>query len=444
MRPRHNDPMRPRHNAPRSLICILAIVAFALSASAASARPLFGYADTVFGGDGYAALSKQAGADSDRVFVRWDAIELRPGAYNWWLVDGQYRTLLAHGLRPLWVVVGAPAWDRIPNCPDINACPPKPSADRAWGRFFAALAARYPQSVGVEVWNEPNIPKWWASGPNPARYTKLLRTAYTAIKRVAPTMPVISAGLVAGRPSPGIHDDAFLRDMYRAGARGHMDGIGVHLYPGFNVVPLATELRNELADVRGVRAQAHDRTPLWITETGDSTGVGYFSEAQQADRLAVTYRSLAVAPDIQAIYVFRLIESGGAPGSWDYGMGVYHPDLTAKPAVAALLAALNAPPWPWYPLQAVVGSRHPLSSVPFAVTATGYGGPGPVVYRWVVWHRDHWSWPLRVSAAPTTSLRLSQPGRYRLAVQLVTPLDTYQSNVRTVVVAAPPAPHGHH
>lgn len=32
-----------------------------------------------------------------------------------------------------------------------------------------------------EVWNEPNIVNFWAPGPDPARYTQLLKLAYPAI-----------------------------------------------------------------------------------------------------------------------------------------------------------------------------------------------------------------------------------------------------------------------
>jgi uncharacterized protein YraI len=90
----------------------------------------------------------------------------------------------------------------------------------------------------IEVWNEPNIDREWASGDiNPARYTELLRQAYYAIKAANPHTIVAS-----GAPSPtgyyggcfahGCDDAPFVQGMYNAGAGNYMDCIGVHYNEG--------------------------------------------------------------------------------------------------------------------------------------------------------------------------------------------------------------------
>src|SRR5439155_1143582 len=79
-----------------------------------------------------------------------------------------------------------------------------------------------------------------------------------AAKAVAPQLPVISGGLsgIGASDSNGMADAAFLSGMYRAGARGAMDGIGYHSYPGNH--PLLADLEAGLSRIRRTRNAYHD------------------------------------------------------------------------------------------------------------------------------------------------------------------------------------------
>jgi hypothetical protein len=85
--------------------------------------------------------------------------------------------------------------------------------------------------------------------------------------------------------------------------------------------------------------------PLWVTETGLSTG-GYdryaFSPANQAAGVTAQYRAFAAMPDVKAVMFHTLLKPDGGPASRDAGYAVLNPDRTPKPAYCALGALRGA------------------------------------------------------------------------------------------------------
>lgn len=90
----------------------------------------------------------------------------------------------------------------------------------------------------IEVWNEPNIDREWASGAiGGANYTELLKRAYQAIKAANPNTMVVSGapsptGFFGGCSPAGCDDKPFIEQMYAAGAANYMDCLGVHYNEG--------------------------------------------------------------------------------------------------------------------------------------------------------------------------------------------------------------------
>lgn len=101
-----------------------------------------------------------------------------------------------------------------------------------YARWLARMAAL--GADAIEVWNEPNIDREWQAGYiSPEAYTRLLCTAYDAIKKANPNTLVIAAA-----PAPtgafdqctptGCDDRMFLQGVYAAGGAECMDYLGVH------------------------------------------------------------------------------------------------------------------------------------------------------------------------------------------------------------------------
>jgi hypothetical protein len=302
-----------------------------------------------------------------------------------------------------------------------------------WRNFMSALAKHVPAAAGIEVWNEPNLSKWWVN-PSPEAYTDLLKNAYGAIKSVEPQIPVIGGALCAGRPHGEMDQVTFLTRMYQAGAKGFMDGISTHTYANNVWHPLAVEERNMVGELRSVRNQFGDNVPFYVTEFGQTTSMNDplfpgVTEAQQATYLAVQYRALAAMPDVRAAYVFRLIDA--QPGG---DMGVYRLNNSPKPAVAALADAVAHPGMPSYNIVLHAPKRVAVMS-PVTVTASGYTGSAGATFTWLAWRGNHWSRPLATTTGPRATVRLMPRGVVPIAVMVTTPLDGWQSaNVNVSVV----------
>ena len=145
-----------------------------------------------------------------------------------------------------------------------------------------------------EVWNEPNIERFWHPSQSIADYTEMLRVVYPVIKRADPNATVL-AGVIAGSNVP------VLEEMYAAGAKGNFDALSIHPY---SAAP--TECTNPdwsfLCGVEIVRAtmlKHNDPKPIWFSEFGWSsyTGTNGHGVTTQRD---------------------YLVESIDILGNWDY------------------------------------------------------------------------------------------------------------------------------
>ena len=151
--------------------------------------------------------------------------------------------------------------------------------------YAAGLAAC--GADAVEIWNEQNLDREWATGHlDPYAYTQLLATSYNAIKSVNSSTIVIS-GALAPTGAEGAfgrdrvwNDNAYLAGMRDAGAYSYMDCLGAHYNEGI-ISPYATS-----GDPRGGYYTRYFygmvstyyntiRRPICFTELGYLTPEGY-------------------------------------------------------------------------------------------------------------------------------------------------------------------------
>ena len=106
-----------------------------------------------------------------------------------------------------------------------------------------------------QIWNEPNLTRYWTSQPFAKPYVKLLRASRRALRAADPGSRTILAGL----PNESW---IALRKVYKAGGRGAFDAVALHPYTGRprNVIKLIEFARREMR-------RYHDgRKPVWLTE----------------------------------------------------------------------------------------------------------------------------------------------------------------------------------
>ena len=116
-------------------------------------------------------LLERSGAQVARTSIPWAGVEPTRGSFNWHGSDVLYERLRERGIRPLWVLIGAPCFaQQNPGAcaSGNNQLHPDPDYYDEFADFAVSVAKRYPESAGFEVWNEPNYPKYWGGPPEPA------------------------------------------------------------------------------------------------------------------------------------------------------------------------------------------------------------------------------------------------------------------------------------
>jgi hypothetical protein len=309
-------------------------------------------------------LTVRAGATTDRIGVLWDAVEPRPPVtrggrrvhlYDWAAAVGPYRAMLAAGVRPVVLAFGAPEWARQKGWRRPGACPagydkpcsypPSRRHLSDWRAFIQALVRRLPQMLALEIWNEPNLPRFFAPKPSPPLYSRLLRAADQAVSASGVSLPLVTGGLAAGAsPADGAIPAArFLARLYQLGGKASFDGIGTHPYPQRR--PWVASMTANLDRLRRVRDRSDDPgTPLWITEVGiGGTSMqrpqASVSLARQGPILARMYHSTQ-RRDVRAFLIYALRDSPTEGPKFE-SFGVVHGDLRPKPAYCYLATRLG-------------------------------------------------------------------------------------------------------
>jgi hypothetical protein len=267
------------------------------------------------------------------------------------------------------MIFRAPSWaqsltDRL-LCADQTQCvlPPDDQQLSAWRSFARAVTQRFPQARAIEVWNEPNRRGAWStlSGPDPARYVRVLRAAYQGVKAANPSMPVLIGGIADSAQTvvgQTIADAEWLQNLYYRGARGAYDGIGVHPYPE----QYAPDARGRgyqvgLGRLRSIRLAHNDPAHFWITEWGyftrGSDGMhSPVTETQQAVWTRCAYQLTLAMTDVDAFLVYNTRDVGNDAFDAEHNYGVFRFDGSPKEVVAAMSGLMAA------------GLQQPVSSCP--------------------------------------------------------------------------------
>ena len=272
-------------------LLVVAVLAALLIPRSSSVAPAAG--DYLFGIANSAPLDaadlkkmRVARVSSVRFLFAWSAIEhRRGGSYDWIATDRIVGQLASHGIQPVPFVYGSPSWISR----DLAGPPLANPSDRAaWTAFLKAAVNRYgpdgsywadnyerqfggdvkPVPIAAwQIWNEPNLPHYFASKSPPAAYTQLLRLSHDAIVKQDPGAEIVLAGM----PGYGKPDTAwqFLDNLYRQpGFAGAFDAVALHPY-----ARTVAQLRLEIEKLRATMADHGDGdTPLWLTELGWGSG----------------------------------------------------------------------------------------------------------------------------------------------------------------------------
>jgi hypothetical protein len=291
-----------------------------------------------------------SGAESVRAAFDWRRIQPASAAdADFSTTDGVMLAAAQRGLGVLPIVEGTPDWAALH--PGDPASPPRDPAD--YGRLLTALVARYGPggSFWVEhpevarqpvrawqIWNEPNLTRYWNVAPWAPSYVRLVKAAKKALRKADPHAKTVLAGL----PNESWYA---LEAIYKAHGRGAFDVVSLHPYTGKpkNVIRI-------VKIVRGVMRRHKDRKlPVWVTELSWPAGLGHtkqegdFStnDRGQAKRLKAGLGLLAAERRklrIQRVFWYTWLSvEGNTASAFDYsGLRRLHDgQLRSAPALRA-------------------------------------------------------------------------------------------------------------
>lgn len=165
------------------------------------------------------------------------------------------------------------------------------------------------KAMGVhtyEVWNEPNLARFWPSGPNASEYAAMLAAAYPVMKLPDPVATVLMGGLSK-------NDYNYLQALYSSGGRPYFDAVAVHPYTGKvdptlcwnqgGTTKFAIDAFCGIEEVRRTMVDNGDSAKkMWLTEFGWSSSTTLYgvSEATQALYLTKAFTKLQSYPYLKA------------------------------------------------------------------------------------------------------------------------------------------------
>jgi hypothetical protein len=271
----------------------------------------------------------ELGVDVFRFEAPWREIEPKRRELRWDRLDTMVEVLEAAGIDPVPVLVFAPDW----AMQDGATTPASPhSLPDYFAHFAAAAAARYLGRVRRwELWNEPDHPHSWTG--NLEQYVRLvLEPGARAIRSVDPGASILLAGLA---------DHRNLERLHRAGAAGHYDVAGIHVYPSTSRV---RQVRGAVSEARATLRRLGQRgIPLWLTECGlatrPPTSPSTFGGSSDEDGQARFVRAILTQVDADAVLVYQLADTAiydaGGRCLKEVAWGLVSNDLThRKPSFA--------------------------------------------------------------------------------------------------------------
>ena len=193
--------------------------------------------------------AKSLGINFVRTGFIWRDIQPEPNRWEWAKFDSVVLSARRQQTHLLGVLHAPPAW-AFPAHEHL----------KEWSIFVEEVIAHYGNDVAAwEIWNEPNIDKFWPKTAPVEGFFEIVKSSYQIIKQKKPNATVLLGGM-ANQPSAFI----FLERLATLGVANYCDGIAYHPYniAGEELLPILQQIR-DIFPANGVAPK-----PIWITEYG--------------------------------------------------------------------------------------------------------------------------------------------------------------------------------
>ena len=273
------------------------------------------------------SLLTEAGVDTVRMDVFWSVVEIQKGRYDFSYHDQLIKDLEDTGIRLLFII------DYSNNIYDNGRPPKTEEAREACARMCSALAKRYAgKNIIWELWNEPNIERFWEPRPDAENYVGWCKHAVAAIRQADPNACIVAPA------SSGI-DFPFLEACFRNGLLQLVDGVSVHPYRDASHGPETVFKDYERLKELIERHRPRNRMiPVLCTEWGYPAV--HISKELQGKYLAREWLC-NMAQDIPVSIWYEWRDGGRSPDEAEHNYGTLTRDYSPKPAYLAMKTLIS-------------------------------------------------------------------------------------------------------
>lgn len=271
---------------------------------------------------------EKIGIKYERQMTVWNWLSPAEGVYTWETLDARLELLSRHHVSVVLVILmeKPPKWAKWNSFEELA----RPENLPYFEKYVRDVAERYRGRIaGIEVLNEPDLEcAKGLRGAIPATriYATLLKTAYQAVKSVAPEMPVLGVD-VSGMDFPRLR---FAEDVLTMEPTS-LDIIAGHPYAstrylGGGAVAESPDQINSLArfaDMASLMKKHGLKPRVWPTEFGWGLHKDELM-ASSATELWAAYAAQAIAtarsvPEVEKLFWFSTTFPG-YEGQFTYGM----------------------------------------------------------------------------------------------------------------------------
>jgi polysaccharide biosynthesis protein PslG len=268
-----------RSALPVLAVLLMAVPAIRLAGAPARISNDFGVTIEFYrDADKQAEMMAAAGVSWVRIDLAWSVAEPDAGRYDFRTWDRFVDAFEPRGIRVLFIL------DYGNSLYEGGLPPSTPSGRAAFAAYAGAAARHFRGRVAWEIWNEPNLPQFWAGTPDPAAYVALARAAAAEIRREDRRAWILGPSL-----GGGTFDYAYLTATFNLGLLDIVDAVSVHPY-GAATPEAAAAFYDEVR--RRIALRAPDRDiPIVVSEWGYAAdGLGTEKQAEYLLRALHTNR----------------------------------------------------------------------------------------------------------------------------------------------------------
>lgn len=276
-----------------------------------------------------------------RLGLNWDTVEPKAGTWRWNVLDPVMQSAEEKGLKSLVYLVGSAPFATSAPAGVSNPDQYPPSNPQVYAQSLATLAQRYPDVAAWQVWNEQNLPSFWAPNEDPAKYVDLLNVSLRALEQVSPDSLKVMGGTAYYSQMPVRGGLMFESLIQHKAINKHLVS-AYHPYshePEGDVPGAGDFIQN--GDTLNRLLRQNGSGQIWATEFGWSSYSGEVEYQKlvgtdgQADYM-LRRLALMSAMDYDRIFLFALSDLDARATLRDRSYGLLDINGQEKPAFKAL------------------------------------------------------------------------------------------------------------